>query len=161
MTMIVHELSAKVGKRQPGGSHFSFPPGMLIIIRMMIRIVYSRLCWRYGVCQQRCGIIRSKGRLDIIVRIDEIQHESLLAIWSADSIQTGEGLYCADTFQPFQNIYCTRLGLIETGLILVSDQKHLIGMLVLSQFRDIPWAIVAALCLSARLEYETTFVNSD
>lgn len=49
------------------------------------------------------------------------------------------------------------------------SQKNCVGkriancapMLVLSQFRDIPWAIVAALCLSARLEYETTFVNLD
>lgn len=52
---------------------------------------------------------------------------------------------------------------------MTQGQKNCVGkriancapMLVLSQFRDIPWAIVAALCLSARLEYETTFVNLD
>ena len=83
---------------------------------------------RHGIGQQRGGVVRCKSALNILVGVYEIQHEGFLVIGSADAIEPGQRLDGIHAFELLQHIHGAELGLVETGLVFIGHQQHLIGI---------------------------------
>ena len=82
------------------------------------------------IWEQRSGIIRSKCPYNILIAIDKIEDKGLFLKGWTYSVQTGKCLYRIDTLELLHDIHCTELRLVKACLILVSNQKHLIIVLV-------------------------------
>ena len=96
-------------------------------IDLCLQIVDRRR--RYGR-KQGGRIIRCKRSLDILVCIHKVQHKGFLLKRWADTVQSGKCLNCGNALQLLENIHGAELRLIEPGLVLVSNQKHLVLVLV-------------------------------
>lgn len=98
--------------------------------------------WRHGVGKQRGGIVGSKGRLDILVAVHKVQHKGLLIVGRTDAVQAGQCLHRTYAPQPLHHIHGTEFRLVESSLIFIGYQKHLVSIGIKLFCQPVLWEAV-------------------
>ena len=94
------------------------------------------------LAQFRAFVVRLERFADFVAVVHEIQHEGVLLV-RVGAVQAREGLHGLDAGQALVHIQGVQQGLVETGLVLLGHQQHLVipGGEALGQFR-LPNALV-------------------
>ena len=95
-----------------------------IRIDLCLQIVDRRR--RYGGGKQGGRIIRCERCLDVLICIHKVQHKGFLLKRWADTVQARKRLDGGNALQFLENIHSAELRLIESSLILIGNQQHLI-----------------------------------
>lgn len=95
-----------------------------ISVKFRFHIVHCR--WRNGICKQCCRIVWCKRIYYILISVDEIENKRLFLKRRTDTIQSRQRLYGIHAAQFFQNVHCTKFGLIKARLILVCNKQNVV-----------------------------------